>query len=77
MKIKTAVIESLANDNEKAKEEFCTSVASIFLNSSVSIYLTKTILGENVSDEDILDALKDYEDFDEGTKKWLDIIWIK
>lgn len=77
LKMKTAAIKSFANDNKKAKEEFCTSVASIFLGSSGSIHLPKKILGENVSEEEILDALKDYEDFDESAKRCVDIIWIK
>lgn len=75
--MKTAAIESFASYNQKAKLGFRISVASIFLGSSGSIHLPRKIPAENVSDEEILDAFKDYEDFDESTKKCIHIICIK
>jgi len=64
LRIRTDAVKCFENDNDKAKELFCSSIASVFLGDSGSMHIPKKVLGIELTQKEVLDALEDFQDLD-------------
>ena len=76
MTIKNAAIQDYNGTASVAKQQFCSSCASCFLGTSGSLHLPKSLLGLNITIDDVVDALDDFQDLDAHTRQCIKLVWL-